>query len=292
MTHPEFAHVGGPAVNLIEECAELIQALTKLQRFGPGLPPYDNVAQVRAEIADVQQRISEWLAAPLPASPAQPVVAAELPDSAELEAWRSTADDLLRCASSNAALTRRAAFLLQNAYLFCSKLTVIPKVEAPVAADAPREYPRSFLHELMGEHDFKLPHKAFNAIVDALCSAPVARAEGEAPKPTWGYAKTVGNAIAQLQTMDATLPFYAALHLEDGRCIARGVTFSRERVVNERWIDNANKDVPYSIVVWSQPVESLYAATPKAEPPASGFRAETDAGGDLGRGLGSMDQLP
>lgn len=110
--------------------------------------------------------------------------------------------------------------------------------------------------------------------------APVARAEGDVPaKPTWGYAKTVGNAIAQLQTMDSTLPFYAALHLEDGRCIARGVTFSRERVVNERWIDSANKDVPYSIVVWSQPVESLYAATPKAEPPASGLRAETDVDG-------------
>ena len=60
MTHPDFAHIGDPATNLIEECAELIQALTKLQRFGAGSPPYDNRAQVAAEIADVRRRIAEW----------------------------------------------------------------------------------------------------------------------------------------------------------------------------------------------------------------------------------------
>lgn len=92
-------------------------------------------------------------------------------------------------------------------------------------------------------------------------SSPVAAEGQKAVK--WGYAKTVGNAIAQLQTKDPALPFYAALHLQDGRCIARGVTFSRERVINERWIDNTNKDVPYSLVVWSQPVQSLFA-TPTA----------------------------
>lgn len=58
--HPDFAHIGDPATNLIEECAELIQALTKLQRFGPGVAPYDNRAQVIAEIADVRRRITEW----------------------------------------------------------------------------------------------------------------------------------------------------------------------------------------------------------------------------------------
>ena len=102
--------------------------------------------------------------------------------------------------------------------------------------------------------------RAAIAAVAAAPAEPAAKVE-----PTWGYAKTVGNAIAQLQTMDPALPFYAALHLEDGRCIARGVTFSRERVVNERWIDNKNKDVPYSIVVWSQPVESLHAAPVSAD---------------------------
>lgn len=58
--HPDFAHIGTPETNLIEECAELIQALTKLQRFGPGLPPYDNRAAVKREIADVLRRITEW----------------------------------------------------------------------------------------------------------------------------------------------------------------------------------------------------------------------------------------
>lgn len=58
--HPDFAHIGDTDTNLIEECAELIQALTKLRRFGPGVPPYDNRAAVQAEIADVQQRINEW----------------------------------------------------------------------------------------------------------------------------------------------------------------------------------------------------------------------------------------
>ena len=49
--------------------------------------------------------------------------AVELPDDGELEAWRSTADDLLRySAGRSAADLRRAAHLLQHAYLFASKL--------------------------------------------------------------------------------------------------------------------------------------------------------------------------
>ena len=58
--HPDFAHIGTPETNLIEECVELIQALTKLQRFGLGVPPYDNLARVSEEIADVKRRITEW----------------------------------------------------------------------------------------------------------------------------------------------------------------------------------------------------------------------------------------
>ena len=91
------------------------------------------------------------------------------------------------------------------------------------------------------------------------CAAPLA----EAPKAVaWGYAKTVGNAIAQLQTMDPALPIYGAMHLDDGRCIARGLTFSRERVVGERWIDSANNDVPYSIVAWSHTKDPADRAAP------------------------------
>jgi hypothetical protein len=90
----------------------------------------------------------------------------------------------------------------------------------------------------------------------------------------WGYAKTVGNAIAQLRTFDPATPFFAAFHLE-GHAVARGVTFSRERVVDARWIGErysggnwikADRDeVPYSIVVWSMP-EPTQATTVAAAP--------------------------
>ena len=60
MSHPDFVRVGDPATNLIEECAELIVALAKFQRFGPGALPYDNLARISAEIADVRLRIAEW----------------------------------------------------------------------------------------------------------------------------------------------------------------------------------------------------------------------------------------
>ena len=59
----------------------------------------------------------------------------ELPDDGELEAWRATADDLLRCASDSAGLTRRAAHLLQNAYLFARDLVSAPQARAAVGAE-------------------------------------------------------------------------------------------------------------------------------------------------------------
>jgi hypothetical protein len=49
---------------------------------------------------------------------------AELPDDGELESWRKTADELLgaKAAGPSAHTLRRAAHLLQNAYLFAAKL--------------------------------------------------------------------------------------------------------------------------------------------------------------------------
>ena len=48
--------------------------------------------------------------------------AIEWPDPGELESWRAMADDLLREMHSPRSFTiRRAAHLLQNAYLFASK---------------------------------------------------------------------------------------------------------------------------------------------------------------------------
>jgi hypothetical protein len=58
--NPDFAGIGDPDTNLLEECAELIQALTKLSRFGSGIGEYDNLARVRLEMADVRQRMIEW----------------------------------------------------------------------------------------------------------------------------------------------------------------------------------------------------------------------------------------
>ncbi len=34
MSHPDFKHIGSPAVRLIEECGELIKAICKAERFG------------------------------------------------------------------------------------------------------------------------------------------------------------------------------------------------------------------------------------------------------------------
>lgn len=50
----------------------------------------------------------------------------EWPDDAELEGWRSTADDLLRSLPElRGSEIRRAAHLLQNAYLFVSKAAAL-----------------------------------------------------------------------------------------------------------------------------------------------------------------------
>lgn len=224
------------------------------------------------------------LAAPLPASPAQPVVAAgdawdmrlgrlrEAIDRVSNGSLGPSFDNAVRMINfvdgnkpwheTTSAIPRPAAPKVEphetqwaaapNAVrhcpicrLPCSRQAVdgfvcdnpdhAPKVEAPVAAEAPREYPRSFLHELMGEHDFKLPREAFNAIVDALCSAPVARAEGEARLP------------ARKMAPNAPAPRGWTAIFEDGE--AKG---------------------------WNDCLDAI--GTPKAEPPASGLRAETDAG--------------
>lgn len=45
---------------------------------------------------------------------------------------------------------------------------------------------------------------------------------------TWGYAKTIGNLIAQLRTLDPSMPIYAPLRLADGRVSLKGLTLSKE----------------------------------------------------------------
>jgi hypothetical protein len=131
-----------------------------------------------------------------------------------------------------------------------------------------------------------LNHEMLNAIDSALGATP---STPQAPRAEakWGYARTVGNAIAQLQTLDPEAPFFAAFHLE-GHAVAWGVTFSRERVVDERWIGErysggkwlpVDRDsVPYSVVVWSAPV---LAAPPSAT--AQALQVVQADAGDAGR---------
>lgn len=49
-------------------------------------------------------------------------VKTELPDAAELESWRSMSDELLGSNTLNQYTLRKAAHLLQNAYLFAKAL--------------------------------------------------------------------------------------------------------------------------------------------------------------------------
>lgn len=76
------------------------------------------------------------------------------------------------------------------------------------------------------------------------------------PAPVkWGDPENVGMLIRQLQTLDPTLPVYAAFHTEyqgKRRAFVRGVAVSREHVAG-RLVESG--PAVNSIVVWSAPVE-------------------------------------
>lgn len=62
MSNPEFANIGALDDRVIEECAELVMALSKARRFGwlnnhPSRPSSNNAAEVYAEIVDSEKVI-------------------------------------------------------------------------------------------------------------------------------------------------------------------------------------------------------------------------------------------
>jgi len=65
MSDKRFKHIGDPFDNLAEECAEVIQVLMKIRRFGmfnhhPDKPKYyNNKMALLDEMQDVQVRIDE-----------------------------------------------------------------------------------------------------------------------------------------------------------------------------------------------------------------------------------------
>jgi len=58
MSNPKYRNIGSPAMRIIEECGEVIQAAMKGERFGwdnyhPDRPEINNLQQLSLEINDV-----------------------------------------------------------------------------------------------------------------------------------------------------------------------------------------------------------------------------------------------
>jgi hypothetical protein len=65
MSDPNYINIGEPEDKIIEECAELIQAIIKAKRFGwfnyhPDRPESTNYTEVMKEILDVTEAIDRW----------------------------------------------------------------------------------------------------------------------------------------------------------------------------------------------------------------------------------------
>ncbi len=65
MSDPKYKHIGDPAIRLIEECSELIQAITKGERFGWDKHHPDrtvsNLWELRGEWSDVKAAYSKFI---------------------------------------------------------------------------------------------------------------------------------------------------------------------------------------------------------------------------------------
>jgi len=65
MSDPKYKNIGHPLTRVIEECAEVIQAGCKIERFGwQGYNPYDpdkitNINKLMSEMGDVIEAIAD-----------------------------------------------------------------------------------------------------------------------------------------------------------------------------------------------------------------------------------------
>lgn len=64
MSHPDFKKMGSPEDRVIEECAEMIQAIVKAKRFGwknyhPDRNWTNNAVEALEEIKDVREALNE-----------------------------------------------------------------------------------------------------------------------------------------------------------------------------------------------------------------------------------------
>ncbi len=102
----------------------------------------------------------------------------------------------------------------------------------------------------------------------AYLAATKAAAPADAPK--WSAVHTVGDMVRNLLTLDQGAPIFTAFHVTiDGerRCRTRGITISRERVIDGKWIDINRKDAPYTHVIWAKPDERAPAEDAREEVP-------------------------
>jgi hypothetical protein len=157
---------------------------------------------------------------------------------------------------------------------FCAKCreqerTALANHPAPTApaGDALRAAVRSLMekwHNHAVEAGFGTSEAAVE--LDELLSAH--QPAQEQAEPTWGAVESVGDMVRNLLTLDQAAPIFTAFHVTiDGerRCRTRGITISRERVVDGKWIDSARKDVPYTHVIWAKPDDAdQQAAAPGA----------------------------
>jgi hypothetical protein len=129
-----------------------------------------------------------------------------------------------------------------------------PTVPATVFSSTNQQYA-----DWCERHDLP-PHQSRDAFDDAASLYLVAHQPAqEQAEPTWGVVETVGDMVRNLLTLDQAAPVFTAFHVTiDGqrRCrVTQGITISRERVVDGKWIDSARKDVPYANIVWAKPEE-------------------------------------